>query len=650
MTARNEKPGRGALAILALVTCFLFIPIMQSFAAILDSENKIEVTLKDGTHVILYGEAISLSDAKSKNYYYLPVNPRLSMRPDRTPEFLFLKYTTEAGEENKGISGALLHFLMEWGLTPAQETELRDKLKKDFQGAELKGPADVEPDGDDSFRIISATLTDKGMAPVLVKSGRAPVLPGAKVAVAARLDKNAAQLLAATFEKARSISDVSVELAFKYAVRFPAAKGRASIYWSKYQRLMDSVGAVYTKTKKSGVSLFPFIPLPITIGGSGTKYTYDEMRKHFDYLRERDIISISFDENLADERIAKIRDAFFQFFLDHMTAKTQEEVPPPASDKEKAEDPNIRFGNKYTFSQTKISQSLKTGTTVFNLAARMAVNKTFSSTGNMASWYQAARDNPKCVATVRLNDPFFQHRLVTFVLDGDAKDIFENEVNFVTVNIRTKRGTGQEYTGALTFTKESIGKQGVAQSWEYGRDEKGKDAYEYQAQWSLKQLEPYPKNPQWTEGQLEAIYLKPPVIPQKIEFQADLDDLAKSNIARATAQLRYLKFGEESETNISVSPAEKEALVSKVVMMDRDTRGYVYRLILYHKQQGRLCTPWSAKVSDNYIYAVIPEGLTDSTSNVFKAAQDAGKEIIEMAKDKVLDKFKEIFGRPSDEK
>ncbi len=645
MRAPDSTRARRMLLQCGLCLLFLLSPVTVCLAQILDSENKIEVTLKDGTHVVLLGEAVSLSDAKSSKYYYLPVNPRLSMRQDRTPEFLFLKYTTEAGEDNKGISGALLHFLMEWGLTPAQENELREKMKKDFGGAELKGPANVEADGDDSFRIISATLSDKGMTPVLVKSGRAPILPGAKVAVAARLDKNAAQLLAATFEKAKSISDVSVELAFKYTVRFPAAKGRATIFWSKYQRAFDSVSALYTKSSKSGIKFFG-----ISFGGGSTKYSYDEMRKHFDLLMQKDIVKVEFDEMMADERISKIRDAFFQFFLDHMTAKVQEEVPPPAGEKEKEDDPNIRFGNRYRFNQTKMTQSFKTGTTVFNLTARMAVSRSFSSTGNMASWYQSARDNPKCVATVRLNDPFFQHRLVTFVLDGDAKDMFENEVNFVTVNVRTKRGTGQEYTGALTFTKESISKQGVAASWEYARDEKGKDAYEYQAQWSLRHLDPYPARPEWVEGQLEAVYLKPPVVPQKIEFQADLDDMAKSNIVRAIAQIRYQKFGRETEDKLDVSPAGKEALVSKVLLMDRDTRGYVYRLVLYHKTEGTLCLPWSAKVSDNYIYAVIPANLTDSTSDVFKAAKDAGKEIVDAAKDKVLDKFKEIFGAPSNEK
>ena len=184
-------------------------------AQILDSENKLTVVLSDGTAVTLFGKATSLSDTQSKEYYYLPVNPRLSMRPDGTPEFLFMKFTTEESDNNGGVSGALMHFLMEWGLTPDQEAELKDLLEKEHE-AKLNGVVNVTPDGEESFKVISGTLSDKGMTQSLITSDQASVLPGSKVAVASRLDKRGAQLLAASFEKARSISDVSLELGFQY--------------------------------------------------------------------------------------------------------------------------------------------------------------------------------------------------------------------------------------------------------------------------------------------------------------------------------------------------------------------------------------------------------------------------------------------------
>ncbi len=118
---------------------------------VLDDTNRITIQLDDGTQVLLLGESIALSNERSNRYYYLPVNLRLSKRPDGTPEFLFLKFTTEKSAAQGGISGGLMHFLMEWGLTPQQEAELRAKLKT--RKAELVGAVPLDEAGDGgSFR------------------------------------------------------------------------------------------------------------------------------------------------------------------------------------------------------------------------------------------------------------------------------------------------------------------------------------------------------------------------------------------------------------------------------------------------------------------------------------------------------------------
>jgi hypothetical protein len=247
----------------ALWLLFIFFGMNQQVKAqILDSENKLSITLSDGTQLTLFGQASNLSDAKTKNYYYLPNEPRLAVKPDGTPQFLFLKYMSDKEAKEGGISGAILHMLMEWGLTPKQTAELDLILKNGEQGAPkesiLKGAVDVSPDGDKSFKVISATLSDGTLAPAVVTSSKAPVLPGSKIAVAVKLDANGAQLLAATFEKARSITDLSIELNFKYTVRMPAAKGRAIINWSKMytQYKQDSASYKETTASKSRGGLF----------------------------------------------------------------------------------------------------------------------------------------------------------------------------------------------------------------------------------------------------------------------------------------------------------------------------------------------------------------------------------------------------------
>ena len=179
---------------------------------ILDFSNRVDVVLSDGTNVVLYGEAQTLNKDFSGRYRYLPVGLRLAKKSDGTPEFLFSKFTTETGSEE--ASGALMHFLMEWGLTDAQEQEVQSKLSAKVQGMSatdprfarvtdprVMGAVNVRTDPENSFEVISAVLSDRNSTPTLVTSGRAPIIPGGKVAVASKMEKNAAQLLAASFEK-----------------------------------------------------------------------------------------------------------------------------------------------------------------------------------------------------------------------------------------------------------------------------------------------------------------------------------------------------------------------------------------------------------------------------------------------------------------
>ena len=125
--------------------------------------------------------------------------------------------------------------------------------------------------------------------------------------------------------------------------------------------------------------------------------------------------------------------------------------------------------------------------------------------------------------------------------------------------------------------------------------------------------------------------------------------MQEMGIARATLQLRYMKFGKEVETNIPITVSQGKGLIEKTIYTDKDTRGYIYRLILTPKGGDKLVLNWESKINDDYVYAVIPEQLRDRESELFKAAVDLGKTILtpkegEVSKvDSILENFKEIF-------
>ena len=153
----------------------------------------------------------------------------------------------------------------------------------------------------------------------------------------------------------------------------------------------------------------------------------------------------------------------------------------------------------------------------------------------------------------------------------------------------------------------------------------------------------YPPAPAWEKGSWEGVTLAAPIVPRTIEVEGDLDAMKASDITRITAQIHYQKFGQEVEENFSLSPAKNEPLVSKKVFMDRDSKGYAYRLIVDHKTDGKMATAWSAKVADDYIYAAIPKDMLEQP-DLKAVAKSMALDATSSAKEKVLAKFTELLG------
>lgn len=639
----------------AICCCIMGVSALN--AQIIDDENRLGITLSDGTQVILFGEATSLSDRKSKKYRALPVNLRLAETPEGYPEFLFLKYITEEKEADGGIGGALLHMLMHWGLTPEQRTELETILKNGEQGAKpgskYLGAMDVKPDGEKSMKIISATLGDDKLARSVVQSFSAPVLEGGRAAVASSLSPHGAQLLAATFEKDMAITDLSVELSYMYTTRVPAAKGRVHVNWSKMKTHIEKDSASYqehTSKKMRGGLWGLYATLLVGKKTVVDSVSYDEARSVVDEMFEKEFIKIDWDENVADERVTKVREAFFEFFLNKMTESSESANLVPPTEKEKEAMPNIKYGRKYTYNRSYIEKSIQKGTETYRLDLRLAMEKPFTVTGNLASWYDGVKDNKKCVASVMLNDPFFQHRDINFILDNEAKELLEKgEANYATVSIKKERDSGNDFNDAITIDHEYLKEKGLKAAITYARGEDtNSDTYKYRTQWSTRGGHVYPKNPEWIVGDWQGVTLAPPIVPRTIEFEADLEELEALKVARATLQLRYSKFGNEVEQNIPITVSKGEALVEKTIFTDRETQGYAYRYILTHKELGKMALPWEVKINDDYVYATIPQELKDEDPDYLDMAIKAGEVLLKPGNDGKVTKAAEILGKFKD--
>ncbi|CAM1371892.1 hypothetical protein [Tenacibaculum xiamenense] len=628
------------------IVCSFFLIQGLEAQVILDSQNKVNISLDDGVEITLFGKAKTRNNRFSSEYYYLPTNLHLSKREDGTPEFLFLKYTSENRVDAGGAQGALMHFLMEWGLSSEQKAEAQEKLKEKIKelnknrGSKYRGvrnpvivgAADVTVEDGKSFRIISSVLTDEGIAKV-VASGNASPIEGNKIAVAAKLDKTAAQLLAATFEENRSITDVSIELSFKYNVLFPAVDGKIVIDWKKIEKTFEKFESRYSHNDRD------------TKSGSDDRYSYSEVDSIYNAVVESKAVDFQIDKNTTDDETAdKIVESFMNVFTEALTDRDTDSRPTPPSEEEKAQNPNARYGSRYIYNRTKAEKRFQRVREVYHLKYRTAVPKYMPLTGNLGSWYDAVKDNPKCIGNINLNDPFFEHRDINLILDIEAENMFGQEVNYVTINIRKKRNQGNDFEDQVTIDRNYLKEKGIRAALTYARGEdKNPETYHYKMQWSLRGGKLFPENPEWIVGDWEGVTLATPITPRLIELEADLDELSSNDIVRVTAAIRYYKFGQEVETNIPLTVSKEQALIPLTIFTDRDTKGYAYRLIYTHKKEGKLALPWETKINDNYIYASVPEEFQDTESELVKEAKKAGKEVINTVKDSVLDKFKDLI-------
>lgn len=580
--------------------------------AVLDNDQRISVKLDDGTDVVLYAE---VGRSPTKKYFYLPPRLTIAISDDDRPEFLFMKFITDANLENGGVSGAILHFLVKWGLTTEQEQELRELIEDEHNG-ELGGAVTMHaPVGDNpSFSVVSATLSDGQMTESLMTSGEASLVPGGKAAAAARVDANAAQLLSKTFEEESTITDVTAVFNMAYETQLPAAKGKVTIDWSHIEQDRDEIHAEYTQEKSGEDWYADCFYIFCAYGKTNSyEYSYEEMRDQYSFLADNKYIDFDFEENVSDERVTVIREAFINYFINSMSMPP----PPPAENdsegEQESDDLNIRQGAKYTYDVTKIRTVIQQGRQEFNMNYKLVLRWPFQLVGNLKSWYADAASDEHAVQSVILNDQFYQWRDLLFLLDSDAQGMLEEgEIRFATIEVTKNRNEGR-FNESLTFDEKHISDHGSRAMMTYARgDDTNSDVYQYRVKWSFRGGHEYTSSAGWQAGSWEGVTVAAPIEKRVIELESDIEELQEAGITRVTAQVRFPKFGKEEEKNIAMTLSRGEPLIEKNIYMDTDAEGYVYRLIFNHRTLGRFALPWSKRVSDDYIFASIPAELVTS--------------------------------------
>ena len=245
--------------------------------------------------------------------------------------------------------------------------------------------------------------------------------------------------------------------------------------------------------------------------------------------------------------------------------------------------------NKYSYTAFQRKEIRRKSKQVLNLKKVIARYETYTMTGNVGAWYDEFKDNPQLVTEVNLDDPFFQRREMRFVIDNEAYDIFNEMVNYATVQVRVPRKDQRPFIDELTIDKKYLESNGQTAMLTYARMGDDAQTYDYAVQWSLRGGHLYPAKPQWREGELMAVTLGAPVKPRTLEAEADLDELEELGIARVSVELKYSQFGRQytDRKGLALSPAVGEPMVEKVIYQDAGKDKLSYRLIYHHKENGQ---------------------------------------------------------------
>ncbi|MBU1344684.1 MAG: hypothetical protein KKE44_11820 [Proteobacteria bacterium] len=585
----------------------------------------IDLKLADGTTVRCFSAATKDPEKKSNNYYYLPANPRISRDKDGVPKFSMIRFVTDKTKEAGGAEGAIIHFLVEYGLTGDQQQETAKALKKKVKGAQLQGavPLEVGAEGN-SFSVVSATLTDKGFTSTLVTTGKAPVMEGQQVAVAARLDAYGATLLAKSLEQ--PTTDISVVFDLKYVVKLPAYDVRVIINYDKYHEIEKE----YTETREKKTTSKKYWnpkwynPLKISTKKS-TTITEEEQTKALDFLQETGVVTFDYvqhvpdaDKEIIDSGLHKIVLESFFDMQKRLGEPSDEELSDEGdSETDKTADAerrkNAAKAKKYQYTVFQRKEIKRKSTQTLHLKKVMARYEHHTMTGNVGTWYAKYKNNPKLVTEVNLDDPFFQRREMRFVIDNEAYDIFKEMVNYATVQVRIPRKGERPFMDELTIDKKYLEQNGQTAMLTYARMGDDKQIYDYAVQWSLRGGHLYPKTLKWTKGELMAVTLSAPVRPVTLEAEADLDELSDLGVARVSVELRYKRFGKlfVDKKGLSLSPSVGESVVNKVFYQDIGADTLEYRLIYHHKKIGKIESEEWKPVEGDYIYCAPTEMLIE---------------------------------------
>ena len=526
-----------------LLFCFLI-----SIATCLDVQG---VVMYDEGRETIDGVQLLKDRDDPLAYYYLPQYPHISTKEDGSLEFLCMKYV---GEGDESTNGGIFHALIEFSLPDETVASLQEQLEERINGARIVGPVPMmqvgadDEDGLARFSVVSAILSDTegedAFTSNVITSGFAPLLPGSKAAIAAKLNQNGATLLWESLSG--PTSDVSVSVRGYYEA---AVKGYNAVVTAEVENVYRHFSRISNLQ-----------------GG----YTKRQMRRITDSLRQTQVLNIDvFDRSQGlgidagdmDAILNMVTDKLIELMFDAETGWSQEperEVAVEANqlkgrqergwfDKTFLGRDNTPYysDNQYVL---KRREDIRVHRFYLNLSRSTTIKVPIYSSGNIGGLYDSMKEDPRYFRVVNLDDDSFQKREVHFQIDGEFVNAFEDLINFASVTFQKEPESGSVITKDLVFRKEDLETQ-YFKTIQYPRlGANGSDwlDYEYKVVWSIQGIEDpiiIPKRGDWEQSNATSIPLNPPLEKRSIEVDADRAMFTEANVQSASVRFMTILGG-----------------------------------------------------------------------------------------------------------
>jgi hypothetical protein len=560
-----------------------------------------------------------------KEYYYLPPAPYISSKlvlneageEEEIFDFLFMQYV---GGPDGASSGGIIHALIEFNLPQESVEELEILLQNERPGAIIIGQVPLLPvvsegaDGNGSnmgsFEIKSATLSGNGASlnDKVVTSGVAPVMPGSKAVMAAKLDQTEAVLLSASFEG--PTSDLSIAIHAYYQAKVSAFNARVSA----------DMETVYTHKS--------------LLNNQQGGFTRRQLRKIVDELHQDGSIKVEvFDQSQGlgvdtgevEKILNVVTNKLTEVMFDSSTGWSA--VPEYETAVEKGQisgrqkrgfmgklfkgsgNKKYKSDNQYT---VKRREDIRQQHFEMILNKETTIKVPFDTAGNLGGLYALLGQDERYFRVVNMADDVRPTTLqqVNFQIDGNYVDAFKDQINFVSVRLRKTYPDGSAQSNDLLFSHDKVSEGETMQSISFPR---GGDKsanwrdFDYQVRWSIRGQETITQPEQegeWHHSSDSTVSLNPPFQKRVIKAEVDRELLRKNDIANVVVLFGATLFGDPvASDSVVLRKSDGEAVQQIVLFHDAGTP--IVKRAVWNTNDGEIREKVEI-VDGDYLYLIPP--------------------------------------------